>query len=477
MKRINRISWTICLAVCFCSCTEWLKVTPRTESEREELFDTEYGLKDALTGCYIKLRQPSLYGKSLSMTTLEYMAQSWQVGTGSNSEYLSLYDYSSTNVQVELDAIYENFYNVVVQANDIINALVVDGKGSQIDSTLRQVILGEAYALRALCHFDLLRLYGPVPRHAEAATPTVLSYVTELTFAYIPKDTYGDYVDKIDLDFQRAAELLKQSDVILNMSLKQSDNAGVSDIFYAFRRYRLNYWAVEALRARFYLYTQNREKALECAREVIEAETQSGVKVVELAGKTDFETGKYALPGECLFCLSVDEMNKYTERMFRGDAPTVTADEDKVKALFSNSTTDLRLVNLWTTLVSETGNSYYVIKKYWAPETTEDNLGFNIVPVIRLSEMYLIAMECASLEKAEEYAENFKKYRDIQHVGYGGNEVARQEDVMNEFRKEFYAEGANFYLYKRLALTVVPWGFQEMTDGMYMPPVPTTDRE
>ena len=74
MKRIIYYILSGCLLL-GTGCSNWLDVKPSTRVEQEEMFSTEDGFKNTLTGVYIKLKSNSLYGKTLTMELTEYLAQ------------------------------------------------------------------------------------------------------------------------------------------------------------------------------------------------------------------------------------------------------------------------------------------------------------------------------------------------------------------------------------------------------------------
>ena len=63
----KRITYLIVLVSLLSSCSDWLDVSPVTEIREQELFHSESGFKDALTGVYIKLGMTNLYGKTVSL--------------------------------------------------------------------------------------------------------------------------------------------------------------------------------------------------------------------------------------------------------------------------------------------------------------------------------------------------------------------------------------------------------------------------
>ena len=64
------------------SCNSWLDIDPKMEVERDEIYSSEDGFKDALSGCYALLKSDELYGKTLAWESVEYMSQHWVTGTG-----------------------------------------------------------------------------------------------------------------------------------------------------------------------------------------------------------------------------------------------------------------------------------------------------------------------------------------------------------------------------------------------------------
>lgn len=168
------------------SCADWLDVVPKTMEPADVMFDTYQGYKDALTGCYVKMKDRAVWGEHMTMTTVEYLAQHWKFG---NTPPLSLltddtaikkYDYEDDHVKGVFQNMYSGLYNIIVQANTILEAMPKTGETAIVDPHARGVVEGEAYAIRALCHFEILRLFGQVPKNATLA-PISLPYTTTVS--------------------------------------------------------------------------------------------------------------------------------------------------------------------------------------------------------------------------------------------------------------------------------------------------------
>ena len=96
------------------SCSDWLDVAPETEKKQEEMFSTETGYKNVLTGAYIRMKSASLYGDEMVYGTLSMLAQNWNnTTTGSKEAYLRLYDYKAAQIESAFSSIYNNLYKVI----------------------------------------------------------------------------------------------------------------------------------------------------------------------------------------------------------------------------------------------------------------------------------------------------------------------------------------------------------------------------
>ena len=76
-KTIYSIMLLIGSAFALTSCSDWLDVSPKTEVREGELFSTEAGYRNAMSGVYILLGQKPLYGVQASMYVPEFLAHTW----------------------------------------------------------------------------------------------------------------------------------------------------------------------------------------------------------------------------------------------------------------------------------------------------------------------------------------------------------------------------------------------------------------
>ena len=243
-----------CYILLLVGCNNWLDVKPTNWVEQEEMFSTENGFKNALTGVYIQMKSPSLYGKNLTMDFTENLAQHWKVNASSIEGYTSMFDYKNASVESLIDGIYTSFYGTMVNINNLLS--FVDN--GVLSSDIYALVKGEALGLRAFLHFDLLRLYGPIP--GQHTNNKILAYAQKVSRDNLPVHTWQEYITFLEKDLNDAEKLLYEV-----------EHKGIKDDFFAYRQNRMNYWAVLALKARFYLWIQNKEKAAEYAAKVISA--------------------------------------------------------------------------------------------------------------------------------------------------------------------------------------------------------------
>ena len=168
MKRlIYIIIVTFASVVSLPSCSNWLDVTPNTDLPAKELFTTENGFKSALAGLYILMTEEDTYGKNLSFGLTEQLAQMYDKIPDGTTDRKSVYIYDretsgAYNTKGVLANTWRAQYNAIANANNLLKWWELNGEVVLLDSTVRNMIRGEALALRAFLHFDLLRGWGPM---------------------------------------------------------------------------------------------------------------------------------------------------------------------------------------------------------------------------------------------------------------------------------------------------------------------------
>ena len=468
------------IAFCTASCNDWLDVRPETEQKEEDQFSTVNGFWDALTGCYMTMAGSDLYGERLMYSNIESLANQWYMPedmTRYEDEDLSKHDYTTDYSRSAIEAMYSGLFSAIVQANMLIK--YADERADVFtDESMRAVVQGEAYAIRAYCQFDVLRLFGQVPQGSRQVE-LPYSYTTSI-YEMPAYYGFGKYVDLLKEDIAKALELLEKNDPLFEYSFAElNTNISLLDDHLRYRQSRLNYWAVKALEARLHLYVGETADAYRVAMEVINAKGPDGSSVMELSGQADLESGYLAMPHECLFYVSKFDLHDEAWSILQGPedqsfrpSTTLVITQDMFTNLYQDvSTTGYnRAGDMWTQ-VREPGSSlnYYTLQKYaWDDEAEESTMTTRqLLPMLRMAELYLIAMEGApSMTEVNELYSVYMEDHGIAPTMLTplADEQALKTFLLNEYRREFFGEGQMFYTYKRTNTTDVQWMEAEMED-------------
>ncbi|WP_185955153.1 RagB/SusD family nutrient uptake outer membrane protein [Solitalea koreensis] len=437
------------------SCTDYLTVNPKTEMTQEVLFSTEDGFKDALSGVYVQMKATNLYGSAMTFTTIEQAVSSWDVTANTTESRLGLFNYTDVGVESSWGTIYQAEYKVIANINSILDHIDAN-KAVFKTPGLYETIKSECFALRAYCHLDILRLFGPVP--TDVNNGNMLAYVTNFSKTPNTLLPYEAFKEALLRDLAEAEALTKDMDPFVKFSIEQLRRPDQTaelidkDTYLAYRYLRMNYYAVKALQARAYLWFKNKEKAYECAKVVIDAKNSDGSVKFRLGTAIDMANKDYVLTCEHIFGLyDVSLYNKYSGYFANGTLKKSTSATTINSQLFGNVTTDIRAANLWELITLTSGAKAYVMKKYQVAQTASSlATDFKQIPLLRISEMYMIAIETAPSAEAQALWASFRTSRNISATTLPTDPNLFVNELLKEYRKEFFAEGQAFFAYKRL---------------------------
>lgn len=120
-------------------------------------------------------------------------------------------DYTITDDNLQVFNYWSNNYKVIFQSN-----IIIDNQDAFLSMSGDMGILGEAYFLRALSHFNLVRAYRDIPY--------VDRVVTLDDYQSIPQGEESDTYAKINADFEKAIEFLAGTD---NSNTRASEGAAI----------------------------------------------------------------------------------------------------------------------------------------------------------------------------------------------------------------------------------------------------------
>jgi hypothetical protein len=478
MKKFQLLG-LIALLILTSSCEKYLTIEPATETTAEKLFDSKQGYTDALAGIYIGMRKNYSPATFLTSSGTDYMAQLWYAPPATSTNALNYqlvhHNYLSTDVDNALNTMFLNQYNTILNTNTLLNALSTQ---KILETRLAKCTEGEALAIRAFTHFDLIRLFGPMP--ANPGARTYLAYVTTVDKNAYPYESYNSYMTKLNADLDKAEQLLLSYDPISKYSPASLNKtyaavAEYPDMYWYWRQNRMNYYAVLGLQARVKLWTGDKLNAAKYAKMVIDAVDQYGAKKFSLGVRSNLSTKNYVFFTEHLFGLNIEEFLD-ANTSGSSQATQIIQQPKIITDLYQNETSDLRYSLFYSNTTSAFTGNAAATKKYadMAKSTsTSPNTNVFSIPLIRLSEMYLIMIECSSLGDANTYYTTYRKAREVSAITL--TDVNIQSTLIREYIKEFYAEGQVFFTYKRLGITNMMWSDHTTAEAQYVLPLPSRE--
>ena len=463
MKKILYILLTS--LVTLTSCEKWLDVAPNTDVPAKELFTTENGFMSSLAGLYIVMTEEETYGKNLSFGLMEQLAQMYDKLPDGTSDRSSVYIYDRStsgayNTKGVLADTWQAQYHTIANVNNLLKWWNLNGETVLVDTLTRRMIRGEALALRAFLHFDLLRGWGPMnyAGSEKAKEMKCIPYRTVTDNSKQPLLPAKEVVDSIISDLQEAREYLSyEKDLDLSDQTKG-------------RCMRFNYHAVNALLARVYSYAGIKDSASVYARRVIE---ECGL-TLQTGNDNDPILSKEVICG-----LSMHELEDNLSDYFAYGEKIATKyylNISTLNAIYESVGSESEDMRAQGTAFHRNNELQYAISLKYIDNDNE------VIPLIRLPEMYYIACETsASDEEAAAYVNTVRNKRGIskaKDVTLDSDEQ-RVTALNKEYRKEFYGEGQYFWFLKTHGITGTLSHCPEVTlvDAYFVFPLPDAELE
>ena len=481
---MKKIIYTMIIActTLFASCDSWLEVKPYDQIAEGELQKSEEGYQKMLNGIYIDLNSDALYGQTLSVEMIEVMGGAYTIGSDNsvwgNYKDLSSYQYNTEYWRNRLDQTWNKAYALILNCNKILET--IDGNKNLFTDGSYYIIKGEALALRAMLHFDMLRLFGPV--YSKDSDKKAIPYYTKQTNSPEPILTAQEVMEKITADYEDALNYLANDPVKTEGTMMSSTEDGSSN-FLRYRALRLNYYAVEALMARAYLYMGNKTEAFKYATDVIKTADQNIFPFVD----KNLVIGSPADPdrifsSEVLFALTNTsrgtihknffDPSRLPNYVFRMDDSMMSNLVDGGAATPGGYQDDYRYRACWMA----TGSNRYFYK--YSDMVANGSIQNTMIPMVRLGEMFLIAAESQSgdLKAGVQYVNALRRNRGVASL------TTLTPDLLKyEYIRELYGEGQLFYLYKRLNSDIITSATSsknpKASDLIFVVPLPDTETE
>lgn len=406
MNIFLKIVFSAILLSFFCSsCQDILEQESLIYVENTDPISDDRSAEAAVNGMYDALQSGRLYGSDFILANELTAGNAKAAGFSIQWRELETAIIPTANFHVEDN--WADFYLVINTANSIITS-VPDIAG--ISTSDRNYYLGQAYFIRGLAYFDLLRQYGefdvPDSQYGVPITTEPILSPTSLARSSVA-DSYG----RVIADLGEAEQLLA----------------------YGGTRSYATRAAVEALLAKVYLYRGNYDEAFNYADRVIK---NSGYSLL------DSYNDLYLIKGnnESILELEFSEQDQNTFNITMLTSPPEVAVSEELYDGFETSDSRSQLFSL-----GSDGNIKCL--KYG----TSPNLGSSNVILLRLAEMYLIRAEALARNNDFENAiADINILRDragvnpLVAVDFTGLEEVL-DAILNEKRLEFAFENGSYW--------------------------------
>lgn len=201
-------------------CNKWLDISPVDEISKKDMYSSTEGFYNVLNGIYQDLGSTSLYGQNLSWGAMEAWSRGYELNSGwsSHETFVSLRDlkYSDDDVMALGRTVWLGLYKNIARANEFIQSCQEKEDGFfRYGAMEKNLMMGEALALRAYLHFDLLRIFGQsLAKDAEGRDDAYIPYVTEYPSRVNPPLKSSEVMELIKTDLAKAAKYVGAYDTL-----------------------------------------------------------------------------------------------------------------------------------------------------------------------------------------------------------------------------------------------------------------------
>lgn len=389
-------------------------LTPSVEQNKptDTAIETVSDLEATVYGAYDDLNRVELFGRDFYVSAEAMSDNAW--ANNNSGRFIAQDQFNFTVNSGYALGVWDVFYETIAAANLAI--------GAELESSTEvDHIKGQAYAIRAFSHMNLLLAFGQ--QYVSGGDPgNGIPYKTEYLTAdeaegddFVPsRDAVSNVWDNIESDLNTAISLLDPS----------------SDV-----STELDYWGARALQTRYHLFRGQYDAVIPIAEDII---NNSGYSVTPLGSLVDaWESGSGPNSLFELAFTSTDRLG--TDNISRIYRDTNYGDVEVSDDLYNTHQADDVRLNLYTS----DGSTHRMTSKY------ADELGSDNVRVVRFAEVVLNYAEAiaAGGSGAQETAlQAINRVADERYEN-GSPYVApvSVDDVLLERRLELAMEGHRLY--------------------------------
>lgn len=441
LKSIYKVMGCAILAASLSSCVnDWLDVAPSDGIDADAALTSSSDLAAVRTGMYAALKGNSnlvdYYGQQFFVYGDVHAGDDYQYNNIGGSNRASFYydmNYQTASEFTSSSVTWKSPYIVIGRANRIIAAAESGALSDAAEATIDQYT-AEAKVLRALAHFDLVRIYGKPYTEDQGASLGVPLVTGVLESNAKPaRSTVAEVYTQVVKDLTEA---------ISSNALATETEPGYVSV-----------WGAKAILSRVYLNMGDYANALSVAEDIIK---NSGAAL--WTRDQYFKAWDASTPNESefLFRLNVagstdnNDLNGIGNLQQRDGYKEMVATKKFVDMLTSDPKdvrNDMFLPAKAEKEVAVYGTNKVFLNKLRGQGGNLRNV--TIVPIIRLSEVYLTAAECAfrnnDKTKAVEYLNDLVKNRTTTVASLATVDNITLDRILIERRKELIGEGQRYF--------------------------------
>ncbi|WP_461534391.1 RagB/SusD family nutrient uptake outer membrane protein [Sinomicrobium sp.] len=416
-NRIISICLTCFTVISLLSCGNDFLEESYDQNKTPDEVGSDKDLQALVYGAMHRMRSEFYYGRDFVI--FGTVRSDIAFNTGATGRFLRPARFDMIPTEAYAADTWTQMYTVIGSANLVI--------GSELDTPLAKFAKAQAYTLRALVYFDLVRLYGQEYIGGDLGVPLVTVYEPG-NDVKPQRASLDDTYAQIESDFEMAIQLFTEAD-------DEGATVDYND------KTTLNIFSAEALMARYYLSRKDYEKARDFATDVIE----SGLYSVVSSGTYAVSWTLPNASSNSVLELAVGDVNTLsTNSIAYIYSPGGYGEVFPVETLSGEyDSDDVRL-----DVFAANADGEYLLGKY------PDINGADNIRMVRIEEMYLTRAEAefmlngASTDVDDDLNAITAERNSVVYAG------ATLEDILLERKKELAFEGFRYFDLMRLGMDV-----------------------
>ncbi|MCH8495286.1 MAG: RagB/SusD family nutrient uptake outer membrane protein [Balneolales bacterium] len=428
MNRILKYVAIALIAVVYTACESALDTTPSDLIDASQAFRSVADLEAGAQGVYGTYA--GVNGAEVIYAINALMSEELRRAESNTGQGMQLFNHNLITSDNTALAAWTSAYYTIDRANRVLAAIDAVETNTAAEEARKNRVRGELLGMRAWVHFDLYRTYSNY-----AADALAVPYMVQSQISSPERPSAADFFQLLNADIDQAVGLLQPA----GFNVGSDDNN------------RINFRALQGLRARIALYREDWPAAIENATEVI-----NNVPLTSLADYADIWSDDEET--EVLFKLiRVAATAGQIEIFERATNPDVFFWASNQLANLYDVGNDVRFDSF---LNDEPEANTFRVTKYNQRLSEAKNLAD--IKVMRVSEMYLIRAEAyvrsatpnLGNAAADITALRAQRYNNPPATTFSSANDAMQ-DIRLERRLELAFEGHRYYDLKRYGLPIV----------------------